>query len=79
MAGPASDYQRGQQEIGEQVSTYHLVMGLTKWGSLAIAVLLLFFSLWFATGIGFMGAAAWSIVLLVGGILFLREKKNPAH
>jgi hypothetical protein len=42
-------------------------------------VLLLFFSLWFATGIGFMGAAAWSIVLLVAGILFLREKKSAGH
>jgi membrane protein implicated in regulation of membrane protease activity len=54
-------------------------MGLTKWGSLAICVGLLFFTLLFCTTTGFLGSAAWSVVLLVLGVIFLREKPDAAH
>ena len=79
MAGPSSDYQRGAMDIAEQTSTFELVMGMTKWGSLAIAVGVLFFVLWFCTHFGFMGAAFTSLVLLVAGIVFLREAPASAH
>jgi hypothetical protein len=77
MAG--SDYHRGEMDIAEQTSTYHLVMGLTKWGSLAMAVAILFFALLFCTEAGFLGSAAWAVVVLVVGVLLLREKKSAAH
>lgn len=72
-----SDYQHGSMEIREQAETYALFMGLTKWGSLATAVILLFLTLWFAAGAGFLGAFIASAVLAVAGVFFLRSK--PAH
>ena len=77
MAG--SDYHRGEMDIAEQTSTYHLVMGLTKWGSLLTGVIILFFTLLFCTESGFLGSAAWAVVLTVVGVLLLREKKGGAH
>lgn len=77
MAGPASDYHRGEMDIQEQVSTYDLIMGYTKWGSLAMAVFLLWATLQFCTDAGFMGSAVSALVLLVAGIAVLRKK--PAH
>ncbi len=79
MAGPAHDYHRGEMDIHEQQRTFHSFLVLAKWGSLAIAVGVLFFSLIFAAGVGFLGAAATAFVVLVLGILLLKEKKKPAH
>ena len=79
MAGTSSDYHRGEMDIAEQQATFHLVMGLTKWGSLVIAAGLLFVVLWFCTQAGFMGGAFGGIVLLALGIVFLRDKPAPAH
>ena len=45
----ADDYHRGEMDIHEQVATYNAVMGMTKWGSLALAVALLALVLWFCT------------------------------
>lgn len=74
-----SDYHRGDMDIREQVSTYHLIMGFTKWGSLAIASLVLWATLLFCTdNFGFLGATASAAVLVVLGVLLLREKKT-AH
>jgi len=72
MANPASEYHRGDMDIHEQAQTYEFVMGLTKWGSLATAVLVLFLTLWFCTSAGFLGALATGIVAAVLGGLFLR-------
>ena len=76
MAG--TDYHRGEMDIAEQTSTFHLVMGMTKWGSLAIAAGVLFFTRLFCTHTGFMGSAAWTLVLIVGGVLMLRSKPEAA-
>ena len=72
MAGQASDYHRGEMDIHEQVSTFHLVMNITKWGSLILAALLLTLVLWFCTGAGFLAGAISGGVVLVLGILLLR-------
>ncbi|HKR87214.1 MAG TPA: aa3-type cytochrome c oxidase subunit IV [Phenylobacterium sp.] len=72
MAHAPSDYHRGEMDIHEQVKTYEFVMSLTKWGSLTVAVSVLFATLWFCTGAGFMGALATAIVLAVLGGVFLR-------
>jgi hypothetical protein len=78
MADHASDYHRGEMEIGEQVATYSLFMGLTKWGSLAIAAMLLLLTVWFCTSGGFMGGFVSALVLTVIGVLALRSKPE-AH
>lgn len=75
----ASEYHRGEMDISEQVSTYNAVMAMTKWGSLAIAVALLALTLWFCTPFGFFGGLIPSLVVLVVGILILRDKKGGGH
>ncbi len=72
MAGKASDYHRGDMDIHEQVATFSLVMGITKWGSLVIAATLLTLVLWFCTGAGFLSGAIAGVVLLGLGIALLR-------
>jgi thiamine transporter ThiT len=76
----AGDYHRGGMDITEQTSTFHLVMGMTKWGSLVLAAFLLFVVLWFCTpSAGFLGGLLAGLVLLALGVVFLREKPAPAH
>lgn len=79
MAGPASDYHRGEMDIQEQAATFNLFMGLTKWGSLALVSALSLFVIWFCTPGGFMGGFAVGLVILVLGIVALREKPAAAH
>lgn len=75
----ASEYHRGEMDISEQTSTYHAVMGLTKWGSLAIATAILMLTLWFCTPAGFFGGLIPGVVLAVLGVALLREKKAGGH
>jgi hypothetical protein len=79
MAGSASDYRRGEMDIQEQESTFQLVMGITKWGSLVLAALLLFLVLWFCTPAGFVSGFVSGAVLLGLGIVLLRSKPEAAH
>ena len=79
MAGTPSDYHHGDMDITEQTATFHLIMGMTKWGSLALASALLLLVVWFCTPAGFGPGLISGLVLLVLGILLLREKKNAAH
>lgn len=78
MAGPASDYHRGEMDIAEQQATFQLVMFMTKWGSLYTAALLLLLTMWFCTGAGFMGGFVAAVAMVVIGTLVLREKKSAA-
>jgi hypothetical protein len=79
MAGPASDYHRGEMDISEQVSTFNLVMGMTKWGSLILASFLLFVTIWFCTSAGFVSGFVTGGVVFVLGFLLLRDKPQGAH
>jgi hypothetical protein len=79
MAGQPSEYHRGEMDIQEQVSTFHMVMGITKWGSLIIASALLTVVLWFCTHAGFLAGAISGAVLLTLGIVFLRNKPDADH
>lgn len=82
MATPSADhnhdYQRGAMDIQEQASTYSAFMGLTKWGSLALAASLVALVVWFCTPAGFLPGFIGAVVVTVGGIALLREKPN-AH
>jgi len=64
MADHGAEHQRGEMDISHQVSTFNLFTGMTKWGSLHIASLLLFLTLWFC--------------LTVAGVVLLRDRA-PAH
>lgn len=79
MAGKASDYHRGDMDVSEQVATFHLVMNITKWGSLIIASALLANVLWFCTDAGFLTGAIAGLVVLVLGIVLLRERGGQGH
>lgn len=78
MAGPASEHTRGTMDIAEQRATFALVMGMTKWGSLALAAFLLWATLLFCTPTGFLGSTFAALVVMVVGIVLLREKKTDA-
>ena len=79
MGEQASDYHRGDMDIHEQKATFDLFMGMTKWGSLAIAAGVLFFTLLFCTGAGFIGAAISAAVLVGAGVFLLRAKPGAAE
>ena len=70
----AEAYLKGSQEISEQVATWHLFNFMTKWGSLSIAVLVLFFTVCFMPGGGFFAALIPSVLLAVAGWWLLRSK-----
>jgi hypothetical protein len=72
MANQVSEYHRGEMDIHEQAATYKFVMGLTKWGALTTAVVVLFLALWFCTPTGFLGAFVTAVVVAVIGVLLLR-------
>ncbi|MDO9587259.1 MAG: aa3-type cytochrome c oxidase subunit IV [Brevundimonas sp.] len=79
MADPhhVSDaYVRGSQEIREQESTFEAFMGLTKWGSLILAALLVFLTLWFQPGGSFVSGLITAGVLAVAGFFFLKSGKK---
>lgn len=72
------DYVRGSQEISEQVSTWHLFLGLAKWGSLILGAVVLFLTLWFMPNGSFFAGAFAAFVMLAAGWFFLRSKPT-AH
>jgi hypothetical protein len=79
MAGKASEYHRGEMDIHEQQATFRLVMGLTKWGSLTFASVLLLLVLWFCTDAGFLSALISAVVVAALGITFLRSPPETGH
>lgn len=79
MGEQASDYHRGEMEIQEQLATYDLFMGMTKWGSLAIVAILLLFTVWFCTPGGFMAGLISAVVTAAIGFLVLRDKPDQVH
>jgi hypothetical protein len=73
MAGAASDYHKGEQDITEQRETFHAVMNMTKWGCLVLAAGILMLVIWFCTTAGFVtGLIAAVVVLAIGITLFSR-------
>jgi hypothetical protein len=74
---PSGDYVRGEMQITEQASTFKLFIDLAKWGSLAVACLLVFLTLWFHPGGSFVVAAGATVVLGAVGVFALKTK--PAH
>lgn len=74
-----ADYHPGSMQISEQLSTYGVFGALTKWGSLAVAVLVLMLTLWFCLNSGFLGGLIPGLALLGLGVVFLRSKPAQDH
>jgi hypothetical protein len=79
MTEAVHDYAQGDQDITEQLATFGLFGKMMKWGSLAVAVLLVMLVLWFCVQAGFFAGAIAGAVLLTVGVYFLRSKPAPAH
>lgn len=75
----ATAYVRGGMQINEQAATFKLFMDLAKWGSLAVACLLLFLTLWFHPGGNLMAALAGAVVLGGVGFFALKAKADAGH
>lgn len=75
----ASEFHHGDMDIHEQQATYHLFMAMTKWGSLALAALLVLLVLWFCTPAGFVGGLISAVVVVALGVLLLREPPAAPH
>jgi len=69
-------FHHGGMDIREQRSTYDFFMGLTKWGSLAVAALVLFLTLAFCTPAGAGGAIVISVIVLALGVWGLRKRQK---
>ena len=72
MSEHASDYEHGHMDIRQNEASFHVFVLMAKWGSLAVAVLVLFATLWFCTDAGFWGGSIAAVILAVLGTLFLR-------
>ena len=68
------DYVRGSMEISEQESTFKLFIFLAKYGSLTIAAVLSFLTIWFMPNGSFFGGFIVMVVMMVGGVFALRSK-----
>ena len=75
----AEAYQHGTMSIEEQTATWALVQNLFKWGSLVVAAVLLFLTIWFQPGGSFVGGLIAGVVLAVAGFLFLKGGKAASH
>ena len=79
MANPKTDnahgeYEKGTQPVHEQQATYDLFMGLAKWGSLQLAVVITFFVLWLQPGGSFVFGLVAAVALAVIGFFALKSK-----
>lgn len=79
MSEAAHEHHPGDQDISEQIATFSDFGKAIKWGSLAIAVLILTLVMWFCVGAGFFRGFFSGAVLLGIGIFFLRSKPAPEH
>ena len=79
MSEAVHEYHPGDMNITEQVATFGAFGKMVKWGSLALAVMLLMLVLWFCVPMGFFAGLFAAIVLSVVGFLFLREKPDAGH
>lgn len=75
----AEAYVHGTMTIHEQVETWALVQNLFKWGSLAIASILLFLTIWFQPNGSFIGGLLAGLFVAAAGWFFLKGGKPAAH
>jgi hypothetical protein len=74
-----ADYTPGEMPIAEQAATFTGVVGMFKWGSLAVAASLVMLVLWFCTPAGFIPGVVVALIMVVLGVVFLRSKPGAHH
>ena len=79
MAGKASEYHHGDQDISEHIHTYRMFDEMTKYGALTVGVLVLMLTLWFCLGVEFLGGLVPGLVVLGLGVWFLGRKPAQDH
>ena len=79
MAKPAADYHRGEMDIHEQAGTYHAFLAFSKWGSLALAAVLVALIVSFATKAGIIAGIITGVIIAVIGVFALRSKPTAEH
>ncbi|MGZ5993947.1 MAG: aa3-type cytochrome c oxidase subunit IV [Caulobacteraceae bacterium] len=79
MADHASDYVHGEMDIHQQEASYRGFYLLAKWGSLAVAVAVLFATISFCTDAGIVTGLIAGIVLAAIGIFALRSRGHAGH
>ena len=72
-------YVHGEMDIEEHKSTYELFNNMAKWGSLIIAVVLIFVVILTCTKLGFMTAAIAAVIVAGLGWFMLKKKADPVH
>jgi len=79
MSDAVHDYNSGDMDISEQLATFSLFGKMVKWGSLAVAAVLVMLVLWFCVQAGFIAGLVAGVALTAVGVVFLRSKPAPAH
>lgn len=79
MSEAVHDYNQGDMDITEQLATFGLFGKMVKWGSLAVAVLLVMLVMWFCVQAGFFAGVGAGAVLAVVGVFFLRARPAAEH
>ncbi len=74
-----TDYHAGKMNIDEQSATFLSVVGLFKWGSLALAAILILLIFWFCTPAGFLSGLIVAAIVTILGAVVLRGKKSTVH
>ena len=79
MAEHVSDYTPGHMDIHQQQASFDGFVKMTKWGSLLVAVIVLFSAMMFCTTAGFLGSLVPAVVVAALGVLLLRSPKSAGH
>jgi len=74
-----SEYVHGQMDVHQQQNSYELFASLTKWGSLLIAVLLVFLVILTCTKLGFLTALIVAVIAAAVGWFMLKTKPDATH
>lgn len=74
-----STFEHGGMDVHQQELTYRSFLRLAKWIAVYIAAAVLFFSMWFCTNAGLIGAFLATAVVLAVITLLLRERKGPGR
>ncbi len=76
----ASDnFVHGEMDVHQQQHSFDLFVGMTKWGSLHLATVLVFVIILTCTKAGFFMALFAAIVVSVVGFFMLKKKPDAPH
>ena len=77
-AASSAEYHHGDMPIVEHAETYSGVMGMFKWGALAVADLLILLTLWYCTPVSYFAGLVVVAIVTIIAVVALRRRKS-AH